>query len=313
MAAGTISRQYPPGGGVASKLANLERVAARADSAEILVLGNSHAHAFDETLLGGRVARIGLAWNDAFEVEHQVQVLLPDMPRLRAAIIAISYTTFHRDNALGDHDRFIDSRRLFYAEYPLGGWIRGAFGTYAVARTYWLSRSDHWYGVVAGLRHGENDETDERPALSEAELDEHAEIRAAQFIESAEAMEELDPGLPKATYGALSRTIALLREHGVDVVLLTPPYHHSYDRRMAESTYPSEARWLARRLAREHRVTWIDAGGLEDFAFRNALFRDSDHLNGRGRSEFTRWLLEEMGTRLPAVLVEEGRSSSRSG
>jgi hypothetical protein len=292
-AAGRVSRQYPPTALVERNLERIENVAARADSVEILLLGNSHIGALDYAQLDGTVERLGLAWNDLFEVEHQVRVLLPQLPRLRTAYISISYTSFHWDNAIGNHERYVDSRRLFYAEYPMGGWIRGDFRNYAVARAYWLARYDHWYRVVAGLRHGSDDEdmVDLHVATAE-ELEAHAEERAAQFLESADDMVRTRPRLPHAAYAALSRTVRRLQRQGVEVVLLTPPYHESYSRRLADSSYPDLMHSLASRFAEEHGVTWVDAAGHDAFAHRADLYRDSDHFNIHGRREFTRWMLD---------------------
>jgi hypothetical protein len=288
-----VSRMYPEDEGRARRTARIENAWKNAESARILVLGSSHASRAIEAAALGRGAHVmGLAWNDIFEIEHQARALAGRMPNLEQAILVLSYNTFHWDNALGD-ESFLNSRRLFYAERPQAGWVPGDLRNFLEARTYWLVRSDHWYGVVSGLRGRQAEPREEEPRSTEF-LAEHAEDRTARFITAMQEMTAQDSALTERTRAAAWRTIRLLQEQGVEVLLLTPPYHHTYNELFDPSGIADEMRMLVDRLAAEHDVPWIDTS--RTFAGEDRWFNDSDHLNGTGRTAFTAWL-----ARHPAV------------
>jgi hypothetical protein len=284
-----LSRRYPVTASHQERLERIETAWEDADRIELLGLGNSHAsRSIEPDLLPGRAHVLGLAWNDIFEVEHQIRVLAPSMPNLQTVLLVLSPTSFHWDNALGDREGLLNSRRMFYAERLSMPWKQGDLGNYIRSKMFWLIRSDNWYGVVAGLRGREpsRDETDE--LRTREFLEDHAEDRAAMFISTARLMIEDDPGLVDRAYAAAADMIASLQGDGIRVVLVTPPYHTSYLARMNLSGLRDENLELTARLVEEFGVAWIDATRL--FAEVDQYFLDSDHLNERGRVAFTRWL-----------------------
>jgi hypothetical protein len=284
-----LSRRYPENTGQSRRVARIETAFRAADSIEVLVLGNSHAsRAIDTRVLPGRAHVLGLAWNDIFEVEHQARVLAQRMPNLRQAVLVLSYTSFHWDNDASDNPGHLNSRHLFYAEAPVARWTPGDFRNYIMARTYWLVRSDHWYGVVAGIRGREVLRPREEEPRTDQELEDHADVRTDLFASTARAMTDADPELVDRAYAAAARTVASLQEQGVQVVLVIAPYHDAYNRRFDPTGIPAEMRALTAQLAEEHDVPVIDAS--RRFATRNTWFNDSDHLNAEGRTAFTRWL-----------------------
>jgi hypothetical protein len=289
-----FSKMYPHGDAVKRHLDRIHTAYRQADSTEILLLGNSHiTYGVDAGMLPGRAQVLGLHWNDVFEVQHQVRVLLPRMPRLHTVIISLSYFSFQWDNAVGDDEYYLSSRHLFYAEQGLGPWIPGDFGNYVVGKTFWLSRPDHWYNVVAGLRRRIEWEPVDPPLQSWEDLEEDAEMRTGRFMRSTAVMREARNDLSQATYDATIATILKLQSRGVAVILVTPPLHQTYAARVEATAIPAEMRRIAQRIADEYNVVWIDGreSGLSGSA---ELFMDSDHLNPAGRARFTSWMLEKL-------------------
>ncbi len=288
----SLSKRYPPTDSQHRNLSRIQTVYEHADSIEVLVLGNSHAsYSFDPDEFPWKAGILGLADNDIFEVETQARALAPSMPCLRQVILTVSYTSFHWDNALGEEERLLHSRRMFYAEGLLTPWISGDFRNYVQGKTYWLARSDHWRNVVIGLTRGIEWPTQNSPTQTHEDLREHAEIRVDRYLGRSRLMMAQDADLSQATYESLNRTIALLQDRGVDVVLVTPPYYTSYSERMEAAGKPAKMRALTRSLADENGVRWIDKS-VGIFSSSPELFRDSDHLNARGREKFTRWLVD---------------------
>jgi hypothetical protein len=297
-AASEIGRAFPHSDTVERHRDRISDLRRQGDSIEILLLGNSHiTYGIATRMLPGTAHVLGLHWNDVFEVQHQVRVLLPRLPRLHTAIISLSYFSFHWDNAAGDDDYYLNSRRLFYAEERMGRWIPGDFRNYVTAQSYWLARPDHWYNVLDGIRHEEEEEKDDEEAvpagLAREDLDRDAEMRLERIIRSTAVMEERRRDLQRETYEAVVGTIRLLQDQGVQVVFVTPPLYQPYLAGLEATRFPAEMRALASRLVDEHGVVWIDAGESEFQAPAN-LFMDADHLNLRGRVRFTRWLLDQV-------------------
>jgi hypothetical protein len=300
-AASRVSKMYPHGDAVKRHVDRIHTTYRQADSIEILLLGNSHiTYGVDAGMLPGRAQVLGLHWNDVFEVRHQVRVLLPRMPRLHTAIISLSYFSFHWDNAVGDDDYYLSSRHLFYSEQGLGPWIPGDFNNYVVGKTFWLSRPDHWYNVVVGLRGGIEWEPVDPPPQSWEDLEEDAKMRTERFMRSTAVMSERRNDLLQATYDATAETIRTLQSRGVAVIFVTPPLHQTYESRVEATAIPAEMRGIAQRIANEHHVVWIDGRDsmLSEFA---ELFMDSDHLNPAGRARFTNWMLEELNLEPRAI------------
>jgi hypothetical protein len=309
--ASEVSRAYPHGDGVTRHLHRIQAAYERADSIEILVLGNSHAtYGIDTGLLPGKAHVLGLHWNDVFEVQHQVRVLLPRMPRLHTAIISLSYFSFHWDNAAGDVDYYLSSRRMFYAEQRLGPWIPGDFPNYVAGKTYWLARPDNWQNVAEGLRDGDGPDPEEMFLQTGEDLEQDSERRAARFMRSSAVMLERRNDLVDAAYDAVLETTRMLEDRGVRVILVTPPLYRSYELRVEESPIPAEMRALARRLVDEHGLVWID-GMRSDLSASPEFFMDADHLNDIGRARFTGWMMEEAGLGMQGLSGD--RPPRRSG
>jgi hypothetical protein len=298
----SLSRRYPDSYDDVRSVSRLEAVLANRSTLRALSVGNSHARAVDFEVLGVPGLDIGLPWNDVFEVEYQLRTLAPRLPELEVVFIALSYFTFHWANTdAGEAERFLQSRRLFYAMVPTARWMPGDWDNYAAGRVYWLARSDVWYNVAMGLagrdpyysRAAEYEE-DRTEANTPEELVLHARARVPEKVDLARRMLAADTLLAERTYASLSASIRFLQERGVRVVLFTPPYYRAYSDLYVATGLVGDMRRRARRLAAEHGVPWLDLSQEPALAADAALFRDSDHLNYRGKEAFTPRLRERL-------------------
>lgn len=295
-----LSKRYPPSFEERAAVERVEAVTGNLERIEALSVGNSHARAidFDGMQLEGR--EIGLPWNDAAETEFQIRTLAPKMPRLRTVFIALSYFSFHWANEHGEEDRLLIGRRLFYAATPYPRWMRGDLDNFVVGKSYWLARPDNWQMVLWPLLGRNPEEAQEREYYldrtnvnSDAELSQHAESRVARTLTAMSVIQQNHPDVAAQTYASLSGTIRLLRERGVRVVLFTPPYYHRYRALYAgEPTLP-EMKRLTERLRAEHGVEYYDFSE-DELSLEPENFRDSDHLNFRGKERFTQRLAAAM-------------------
>ncbi len=108
-------------------------------------------------------------------------------------------------------------------------------------------------------------------------------------LEAMSVIRENHPEVAAETYASLSAAIRLLQKQGVRVILFTPPYYQPYRALYAgEPTLP-EMKRLAERLRAEHGVEYYDFSE-DELSLDPENFRDSDHLNFRGKERFTRRL-----------------------
>ncbi len=305
-----VSKQWPPNFTHVRNLDRIYEVLEESDRLEVLVLGNSHAEALDWTEMGVIGTDLGLPWNEAVGVEHQVEALLPDLPGLHTALIAITPITFRWDNDLAGGSSYLFSRRLFHSATPYSGLVNGDWHSYVRGRAYWLVREDNWYRVILGMA-GRDPYTEERDhyynirmdTVPEALLNEHAENRVALKVARQEEMTAQRPGLERDGYHALSTAIRELQEEGIRVILFTPPYYPRYVELYEEHPAWAEMQVLARRLARKHGVAWHDFSS-DTLSLDHTNFRDSDHLNDRGKVLFTRRFVDTVCSDEPPAIVD---------
>jgi hypothetical protein len=295
-----VSRQWPPNFTQLRYVDQIETVLEEADRLETLVFGNSHADVFDWTEMGVNGMDLGLPWNEAMGVEHQVRTLVDDLPRLHTAVVAISPITFRWENRLAGDASYLFGRRLFHALTPFSGFVNGDWHSYVRGQLYWLVREDNWYRVMLGIA-GRDPYEEERNRYHSIHMDtvpdtllaEHAEDRVRNKVRLQEAMIAEHPGLSEEGYQALSAAVGELQARGIRVILLTPPYHPRYVQLYEENPAWVEMQVLARRLAVEHGIRWYDFSS-DELALDHTNFRDSDHLNDRGKAHFSRRFLERI-------------------
>lgn len=288
-----VSRRYPPTYAQLQDVNRVQRVVEGRQRIEILSVGNSHARVLDLEMLAVEGGQIGLPWNDAFEIDFQTRKLMDDMPRLHTVLITISPSIYGWSNDAAANDGYLFSRRLFYSLSPYLGLVGRDWRSYIRGQAFWLVREDNWYIVLQGLLGRDPYDGDREPhememivPKSDSLLAEHAEARVAANAEMQRTMMARRPALPAATYATLAGTVRRLRERGIRVILLTPPYHSGYRREFERLGTWSQMVRLTERLSAELQVPWYNfSESAVSTDPRN--FRDSDHLNYRGRQAFT--------------------------
>jgi hypothetical protein len=288
-----VSRQWPANYTHLVEMQRVQNLLDEADQLEVLVLGNSHARTFDWTQMGVRGRDLGLPWNEAVSVLHQIRALDGDLPRVHTVLIAISPITFQWENRLAG-ESYLFGRRIFHAAVPRAGPVEGDWHSYVRGRAYWLVREDNWYRVMLGLL-GRDPYAAERASYNEIRaesvpqevLAHHAEDRVRHKTTQQEAMVAKNPRLSEDGYRALSTAIAGLQARGIRVVLFTPPYYWRYVELYDQHPAWTEMQRLAQRLADQHGVPWLDFSA-DPLSRDHTSFRDSDHLNERGQAVFSR-------------------------
>lgn len=293
----TASFRMPPSYSERKVVETVLRILNASDSLEVLAVGSSHARAIDFSRTGTEGLPLDLPWNDLFEVEHQIRTLVPELPELEVVFIALSYFSFHWDNAATGNDSHLTSRRVFYAAAPGGGWVDGDPGTFLAGRAELLTRPDLWRSVLLRLAGGDPYEEQrardrQRAATlrNHGYLAQHARERVARKLSYMDSVSVRRPDVTADAYAAIASTIRFLQAEGKLVVLYTPPYYRTYTERFASDPRLGEMRSLARRLEQDHDVRWLDFS-RDALSLQPAMFRDSDHLNNRGRRAFTPRLL----------------------
>ena len=297
----------------------IESLLERAPDLRILTVGNSHGSAVHQGSVGRRNGSIWLLAEDVWEIESQLEYLLPRMPQLDTLLFTASFGTLYHDNANTTHPSRDTVRRFFYAQppgYPMidGDWVNWFEGRMTTA----LVRPDHWEPVFAPLFAGadatggdapggdasEEDASDEdgtprivardREPMTHARLAEDAATNVLpRHAEFEENMLELNPDVVEDTTAVLRRVVAMCRERGVRVVFFTPPYSRPY----LEGVDPAQRATLARVMAE---LSATDGVEYHDFSDEEAIAEDptnfvnADHLSAKGAEAFTKLRLRPL-------------------
>ncbi|TVP48696.1 MAG: hypothetical protein EA350_03050 [Gemmatimonadales bacterium] len=296
-----LSRAHPPTGWDQVLLDRMDTVVSAPDSVRVLVIGNSHAGAIDPDDLDRGSVALPFPWNDLAEAEHQVRTLVPRLPELRVALVAVSFFTFHWANDDLESESLLDSRERFHAVSPGWGTVEGDLESLLRGKSYWIVRPDHWLGVASGLASelggGSDDAGDDgfrdevRP---DSALARHAGERVTTTVRRKREMIAQNPDLPRENHERLVGIIDELQGAGVCVVLFTPPYHWRYLELYEAAPSLAEMRALTSGLSDSLGVPWLDYSH-HPMSREPIWFADSDHLNIHGDSHFTGILMEEVG------------------
>ncbi|MCS3922938.1 hypothetical protein M2325_001648 [Methanococcus voltae PS] len=91
----------------------------------------------------------------------------------------------------------------------------------------------------------------------------------------------------------LKKIIEYCKTHNYKIVLITTPLTDSYHERVPQEVY-DEFYKIVPEIAKEYNVTYIDYSNYSKISSNNTLFQDSDHLNLKGRTEFTKILVKDL-------------------
>lgn len=280
------------------------------DSSQVqtLVLGNSHAGSIDAVTLGKGSIVLNRGGGDLFEVSLYARSLLQRLPHLRLLIITISPFSLDWDNAA---DNAMAIRRIHaYTALPTWHYLPsdafrlmvGKLDPYAGLTS--VVRSDAWQGVfhaIAGRRSQSPTTTAAGPVnagcgqRTSKQLDEHADHRAQDAITTMESMARVRSDIHGRALKALTDITLLAKERHVDIVLITPPYWHSYSTRLA-AKIPDIA-GPVREFADQRLIPYLDHRSDPDFAEDPTAFYDSDHLDHCGAARFTQEVMGQLFSR----------------
>lgn len=291
----------------------LDILDARHETIEAITLGNSHSDAVDYSVLGMQGQSLAFAAADLFEVERYATLMTDELPNLKTVFIAVSYYSFHRDNAT--YEPFLTRRIQFYSMVPTWSPIRGDAYNFVLGRlesyTHVMSvvRSDNWKGVWSELSSDISSEnsfpydgvlTTSRwgkcAHYTETQLDSHAKEIAARNANSSDRMVAIHQGLEQDAFDALARTIEQLHAKGIRVVLFTPTYYEKYTEYFtdADPNVIDEMQGKIENLQQDDPVEYYDFSNDPEIENQPELFYNSDHLSDCGRKIFSAKLLQAM-------------------
>lgn len=300
--------EFAPPEDIDMERVRLERLLQYADNVQALSVGNSHSLAVDMKAIGIPGFHMWTRGQDLFEVESQLEYLLPRLPKLSTIFFTVSFASFHRDNgACTDPERGM-VRSLWYASNPQLGMIGFDPTNYFKGlMTHGLVTADHWAPVVPAIKRrlaghdkpnrkyldmmstdGQLSVTGsgKQPVRTDEWLVEEANTRTLPLHHRLQAnMLENNPGLEADAVACMERIIALIGEYDARVIFFTPPYYPAYTAGVDEGT----------RLAMEaHMKRFVEEFGIEyhDFSRDRALtgdpanFVDSGHMSPLGAKRF---------------------------
>jgi hypothetical protein len=292
-----------------SEADRLNNLLAHKGTVEAIALGNSHSDAIDFDALGLEGQRLARGGTDLFEVELYAQSVAPLLPKLNAVYIAISYFSFAGNNTLSDDTRNL--RIELYAMLPTWSALPGETDMLVLGKMHRyfqimsIVRPDNWYDVfVAGLAGDSEMENSAEPLTKSTtpwgecshytagQLDLIGEDIGYKAAKSHLEILRLDPLVEAHSYAALADTIAMLTNRGIRVVLFTPPYYATYNRRFNE-TAPEmiqDMHQAVETLQTQYEVEYYNAAAVPEFSAQPELFFNSDHLNECGMRAFAEYL-----------------------
>lgn len=287
----------------------------RSHEVRALSVGNSHSGAIDFTALGVPGMHFWNAGQDPFEAIFMARYGAERAPRLRYVLLTASYGFERLNNAVMTSADFTAIRRAAYLRTGALRFIPGDRDLWLGAKLAPVARTDQWSGVaarLAGLPRSRvplaRDGTvlaPPPPLLSPDSLVKYAAWQGG--VHDARAAESLryDPAAPARTAAELEELARELGTRGVVLVLYTPPYHHTYLRRVPPGV-PDGTRRALRPALRHPNVVWLDFATHAAFTRADTLFKDSDHLNPAGARVFSA-LLRRCLDALPSAGVSAPR------
>jgi len=284
-----------------------DRLRALAGQVDTVILGGSESfYGISPRQLSGTAFNLANSSQTLYYDYEIVRRVLPELPRLRRAILLVGYMTLYSE--LYDHpeswrqyeyyqewgiplQRAVDywnlrlvSRVALYTPHTALEELRKGF------RLSLAPRVDDrgWYRVPDEDRWGLGTE----------------EARGRLAVHHGFMREEYLP----ANAAVLERLVALLRGQGIEVAIVTTPVWPTYQAGMRAADW-QRARALVEDVARRHGARYLDFQHEPRLAAED--FEDSDHLNAEGAVRFARILDAALGP-LGAAGAERRPAPSRA-
>jgi hypothetical protein len=294
-AAYTLSEAAAPIYPAGRKRAELRR--ARGGEVEVVAAGNSHSRAIDFEAMGLRGFHLWSGGEDPLETEYVLRDALPELPRLRHALVTVSPESLGLDNGAATRPDRSDMRRAMYARTRVLGPLPGDVKNYVHAKLAPVARQDHWRGVARALLEGGRRPVEVRPdggiyppelaVRSEAELVESTAPELARQEALLRRVEASAPGAEARAVAALDALATRLLQRGVTPVFYSAPVFHAYAAARPPGRVEAFRAVMAALVARHPGAVWLDFSEEPAFARTSALFSDVHHLNATGARAFS--------------------------
>jgi hypothetical protein len=269
-----------------------ERLQARAGEIDTLVLGSSESYyGICAHTLEGTAFNLANTAQPLFYDYELTKRVLPELPKLSRVLILVNYTSFYME--LYDHP----DRVRIYQYYQEWGIPLQRTRDYVSADLF--SRVALYSPNMAlnALMKGFN------TSIATAQVDDRGwyrvpnEDRWGLADKDARGRLAVHHGFMRQDYmpenrAVLEQLLELLRQHGIEAVILTTPVWHTYQENMRQEEWQL-AKATVEELARKHGATYLDF--LHEPRLVAADFSDADHLNADGAVRFTRLLNEKLG------------------
>ncbi len=291
----------------------LEVFQERRGEVEAITVGNSHNRGVDFGGLGMPGVHLWRGGHDAFEAVFLARYAADRAPGLRYVFFSASYGMQRVDHAVVGSRDLTERRRELYALVPLRRPIEGDAPHWLAAWFAAVARPDHWEGVVKRTRSRPREAAlradgvvlRRRATMSDEELRRHGDFRARLHRTMGTETLALSPSTPERVFQALDALASTLRPRGMTLVLYTAPAHEAYLEGMDPEAVEETWALLKRLGAANPNVVWMDFSRHPDFAGRNELLLNSDHLNADGARRFSALLRRCLDARRGGAEEEE--------
>jgi hypothetical protein len=273
------------------------------DTAEAIVLGNSHGDDLDTSVMRINSFQLSRAWGDFFEIKYYLEYLVPRLPKLDTVYIPVSYFSFYWDNASGG--KLSIRRAQLYTIVPSWTYIKGDFGNFIsgsgdrIIPVQAVVREDNWKGVISALISGKPDKLSQETEQNcqyrtEEELTRISILRVEETLDIAQVIHTNRPSIVEDSYKVLTEIIDYLHTHEIRVIFFTPPYYETYTTAYLERAPQAveSLKIFMNQIKNEYSIDYHDYSTNGRYAQNHQLFKDSDHLNLCGKQMFSRELIE---------------------
>ena len=295
-------------GGVATLLANISQehpqfkyprlpstytVLAKTPAIEAITIGSSHSGGIDFVTMGQSGEYLNITGADVFEAAYTAKQFLQQQSSLNTVYMAIAYPLLRLDNAeIRPSARIRNYYLLPRPSLPCTKLINFDLTNCLKAWVLPITRYDNWKDIFIQnsttptlntfLRNKNQNKNTVTKALIQKRAKHHLKLvkRGSATIE-------------KNAKTSIESTIQILKEHGIDIVFFTPPYHPDYVSFFSKknSQQIKTTHQLMNELSKKYGVFYRDYNSL-DFPLKS--FKNPDHLNEQGSKLFSRYLKKDI-------------------
>jgi hypothetical protein len=279
---------------------HVEQLLAQSQTIDAIAIGNSHTASINLKTLGYDGHKFVRADSDFFEVQYELEKLLPKMPAVKTVFVPVSYFSFHWDSAAAEDTEI---RRIhMYTVMPswqfrsgdIENFVKGKGHSIFPVRS--IVREDNWEAIIKVILGSKKKiqapveiAEDDCRYMKVEDLTAHIESRASRAIRLVSVMGANHPGLETDLHKTVVEIIQYLKAQNIQVVFFTPPYFRAYTE-FYQTHDPEPIALMKQRmrtLQQEYGIEYYDFSTEEEFVSNHRFFADGDHLNGCGAKLFS--------------------------